>query len=143
YKGNNKTFFFTSYEGFRNRRGAVSDIRTVPTPEMLNGDFSKWVDASGKMIPIYNPFSLHDGIRDPFPNNQIDPKLFDPQAVKAISAFASGGGQVKPNNNAAPGTLAYVLNNYVTSTGSTVQPADKLSAKLDQYLGERDHLTFY
>ncbi len=111
---------------------------------MYNGDFHNWVDSSGKMIPIYNPFSLHDGVRDPFPNNQIDPRLFDPQSVKAISAFTSGpGGMVKPNNNAAPGTIGYILSNYVTSTGSTVQPADKFSAKVDQFITDRDHLTFY
>ncbi len=30
---------------------------TVPTPEMYNGDFSKWVTSAGALIPIYNPLS--------------------------------------------------------------------------------------
>jgi outer membrane receptor protein involved in Fe transport len=144
YNGRNKTFFFTSYEGFRNRNGAVSDRRTVPAAEMLDGEFHNWVDASGKLLQIYDPFSLHDGVRDPFAGNVIPKNRFDPQSVKAISAFSSGpGGQVKPDNGAAPGTVAYVLNNYVTTTGSKIQPADKFSVKLDQYVKEKDRISFY
>ncbi len=144
YNGRNRTFFFASYEGFRNRNGAVSDRRTVPTAEMLDGDFHNWVDASGKTLQVYDPFSLHDGVRDPFAGNVIPKNRFDPQSVKAMQAFASGpGGQVKPNINAAPGTVDYVLNNYVTTTGSRIQPADKFSIKLDQYVKEKDRLSFY
>ena len=76
YNGRDKTFFFFSYEAFRNRVGASSTFATVPTEEMYRGDFSKWVNATGAMIPIYDPFSLKTNaagqqIRDPFPNNQI------------------------------------------------------------------------
>ncbi len=39
YHGKDKTFFFFSYEGFRNRTGANGTAFTVPTPEMYNGDF--------------------------------------------------------------------------------------------------------
>ena len=55
YHGKDKTFFFFSYEGFRNRTGANGSHFTVPTPEMYNGDFSKWVTSAGALIPIYNP----------------------------------------------------------------------------------------
>ena len=47
YHGKDKTFFFFSYEGFRNRVGANGTAFTVPTPEMYTGDFSKWVTSSG------------------------------------------------------------------------------------------------
>ena len=41
YNGKNKTFFFASYEGFRNRVGAnTGSFFSVPTPEMYNGDLS-------------------------------------------------------------------------------------------------------
>lgn len=55
YHGKDKTFFFFSYEGFRNRNGATNVTQTVPTAEMYNGDFSKWVNAQGQVIPIYDP----------------------------------------------------------------------------------------
>ncbi|HZT39538.1 MAG TPA: TonB-dependent receptor [Bryobacteraceae bacterium] len=144
YNGRNKTFFFASYEGFRNRNGATSTRSTVPTPEMLDGDFHNWVDASGKMLQIYDPFSLHDGVRDPFVGNIIPKSRFDPQSVKAIQAFSSGpGGAIKPNNGASPGTVDYILNNYIINNGSLIQPADKFSVKMDQYIKEKDHITFY
>ena len=53
--GKDKSFFFFSYEGFRNRTGANGTNFTIPTPEMYNGDFSKWVTSAGVQIPIYNP----------------------------------------------------------------------------------------
>src|SRR5436190_2831799 len=75
YNGRNKTFFFVSYEGFRNRVGANSTILTVPTPEMYKGDFRNWVDPSNKQIPIYDPGTTRSQgsgfIRDVFPDNQI------------------------------------------------------------------------
>jgi hypothetical protein len=58
YDGRNKTFFFFSYEGFRNRVGSNDTILSVPTPEMYNGDFRNWVRDDGRtLIPIYNPLS--------------------------------------------------------------------------------------
>src|SRR5437660_7273409 len=44
YNGKNRTFFFTSYEGFRNRVGSTT-ITSVPTPEMYQGNFSNWVNS--------------------------------------------------------------------------------------------------
>ena len=81
YRGKEKTFFFFSYEGFRNRTGANGANFTVPTPEMYNGDFSKWVTSAGVQIPIYNPLSQTqnaDGsyTRVVFPGNVIPKSLF-------------------------------------------------------------------
>jgi outer membrane receptor protein involved in Fe transport len=144
YDGRNKSFFFFSYEAFRNRNGATSDRRTVPTPEMFDGDFHNWVDDSGKMIQLYDPFSLKDGVRTPFPGNIIPKSRFDPAAVQAMNAYAAGpGGQLKPNVNAAPGTVEYVRNNFFTSSGSVTQPQTKWSIKGDQYVKESDRLAFY
>lgn len=52
YNGRDKTFFFLSYEGFRNRVGANDVLRSVPTPEMYEGDFSNWVKAAGRQLII-------------------------------------------------------------------------------------------
>jgi hypothetical protein len=46
YNGENKTFFFTSLEYFRNRTGAPANFYTIPLAEMYNGDFSNWRDTS-------------------------------------------------------------------------------------------------
>ena len=75
YNGKNKTFFFASYEGFRNRVGAnTGSFSSVPTPEMYTGDFSNWVDANNKLYTIYDPNTqvLVNGTyqRNPFPQQQ-------------------------------------------------------------------------
>jgi hypothetical protein len=53
YNGHNKTFFYVSYEGFRNHTASSAFFRT-PTPAQLSGDFSN-LDSQG--IQLYNPFS--------------------------------------------------------------------------------------
>ncbi|MEO5953503.1 MAG: carboxypeptidase-like regulatory domain-containing protein, partial [Chloroflexia bacterium] len=55
YDGRNKTFFFASYEGFRNRVGSTDAFFSVPTPEMYTGDFQNLVDASNRRLTIYDP----------------------------------------------------------------------------------------
>jgi hypothetical protein len=106
YDGRNKTFFFVSYEGFRNRVGANDTILSVPTPEMYRGNFSNWVDQNNRLIPIYDPATTRanpngsGSIRDAFPNNQIPASMFSSTA----SAIAKYAESVQPNRGFAPGT---------------------------------------
>src|SRR5207302_1990919 len=87
YNGRDKTFFFVSYEGFRNRVGANNTILSVPTPEMYKGDFQNWVDQNNKPIVIYDPNTTRQNasgtgfIRDPFPNNMISADRFSATAA--------------------------------------------------------------
>ncbi|HEX4748711.1 MAG TPA: carboxypeptidase regulatory-like domain-containing protein [Bryobacteraceae bacterium] len=147
YHGRNKTFFFFSYEGFRNRNGATNATATVPTPEMYNGDFSKWVNAAGQMIPIYNPTtqvvsSNGTVTRAVFPNNQVPVSMFNSASVAALKVFQSSG-ILAPNNGATPGTLAYVNNNYIISNGTNVQPVNKWSIKGDHIFNEKQRISGY
>ena len=147
--GKNKTFFFASYEGFRNRVGAIASSATIPTPEMWDGDFRNWVNSAGQQIPIYDPTTQRTDAsgnvtRSPFPNNMVPKNLFDPLSVKAMSVFQEGVGVLKPNNGAAPGTVGYVSNNYLITSGSSVTPYNKFSVKGDHVFSEKDRLSgFY
>lgn len=148
YNGRNKTFFFFSYEAFRNREGATGTRQTVPTAEMYDGDFRNWVDATGKQIPIYDPttqvISPTGAVtRQPFANNVIPKSLFDPVVQQAISTFKSGGVTPLPNNGAAPGTVGYVQNNYIISSGSVVKPNTKISVKGDHVFSEKSRISGY
>jgi len=144
YNGRNRTFFFVSYEGFRNRLGANGNVLTVPTPEMYNGDFSKWVNSRGALIQIYDPRSTQASpaggfTRSPFPGNQIPVTAFSTVA-KQIIPFAKA---ITPNRpGLVPGTSGYISNNYVTNGGATESPTDKGSVKLDQNFGSNHHLGF-
>jgi len=148
YHGKDKTFFFFSYEGFRNRTGANGTAFTVPTPEMYNGDFSKWVTAAGVMIPIYNPLSQvtnADGsvTRTPFPNNQVPKTLFSPAFQKALGVFQSGAASIMPNNGATPGTAAYISNNFLETQGTQIYPVNKYSIKGDHVFNEKHRISGY
>ena len=53
----NKLFFFSSYEGYRNREGVLFR-RTVPTAAMKAGDFSDYRNlTTGAVVPIYDPWT--------------------------------------------------------------------------------------
>jgi hypothetical protein len=145
YDGRNKTFFFASGEYFRDRVGAASQRFSVPTPEMFNGDFSKWVDANNNLITIYDPSTTKPNpngsgfVRDAFVGNQI------PQA--RFSAVAKGIADVAkpvltPNNAGAPGTSGYVRNNYINNVGTTVNPWEKFSIKADHHFNSNIRVNY-
>jgi hypothetical protein len=93
YNGRDRTFFFFSYEGFRNRVGSNDVIRTVPTAEMYNGDFSNWVNQNNQRLLIYDPGTTAPNpsgsgfVRQPFQNNQIPTARFSAFA-RQWAAFA-------------------------------------------------------
>src|SRR5204863_785262 len=63
-------------------------LNTVPTTEMLNGDFS-FKDAAGGGLPIYDPFSTRQVgntfVRDPLVGNIVPKSRFDPIAAKFLA----------------------------------------------------------
>src|SRR5882724_3240045 len=67
YNGRNKTFFFADFDQFYLRGGQLTGLNTIPTANMLQGDFSQWTG------PVYDPRSTvvnSDGTvsRTAFPN---------------------------------------------------------------------------
>ena len=76
YNGHNKTFFLGSFDIFNKNQGLTS-FNTVPTVAEKQGDFSGFVDTTGKQIPIYDPqtgqqFQCNGKL------NVICPSRFDP-----------------------------------------------------------------
>jgi hypothetical protein len=146
YDGINRTFFFFAYEGFVNRQASNALTLSVPTPEMYDGDFSNWVDASGRRITIYDPATTRPNpngtgfIRDPFPNNRIPIERFSTVA-KQYLALAKG--VVVPNRaGLVPGTLGYVSNNYLSPGGTTAEKTHKYSLKVDHTLSDRHRVSY-
>ncbi|MBM3813839.1 MAG: TonB-dependent receptor [Acidimicrobiia bacterium] len=145
YDGRNKSFFYLSYEGFRNRVGSNDVILTVPTPEMYEGDFSNWVNPGGNRLVIYDPNTTRPNpagtgfIRDPFANNRIPTGRFSPFARQ----WAGFGQPVKPNRGGTPGTIDYIRNNYIATGGSVLSPQNKYSLKVDHLLTNDHRLAFF
>ena len=83
----NKTFFLVGWQRHHERSGNNQDI-DVPSPAMLNGDFS-FPQSSAPADRIYDPASLvqlpnGSYSRTQFPNNMIPRSRFDPVAVKFL-----------------------------------------------------------
>jgi hypothetical protein len=70
-----RTFFFGDYEGMRYRTQTARQ-ETVPTLAMRNGDLS-----------AATTVQLHDLQNNDFPNNQIDPSLWDPRAALILQFY--------------------------------------------------------
>jgi hypothetical protein len=135
YDGRNKTWFYLSYEGYRfPQTSGVSEL-TIPTTEMIDGDFSNWRLANGTLIPIYDPTTTRsDGqggfIRDPFPGNIIPANRLSPLSRRIASYFPD------PNR---PG----VLRNYVnTAPGPRKRIENAYLTKFDHAFGTKNRLAF-
>ncbi len=103
YNGKDKTFFLAGIARHAEIAGTSSARTTVPTADMLNGDFSFGGMTNPRPLPIYSPFSTRQNAagtweRDPFPGNIIPKSLFDP----AVQNFLAKGPFTAPNQAGIP-----------------------------------------
>ena len=126
YNGRDKTFFMFNYEGYR--EGVPQPLTlSVPTPEMLNGDFSKLVDGAGKPIIIYDPLTgtaANNYTRTPFPGNIIPANRINPIAKKILS--------YSPAPNSSDPLAGYSKNNLFVSPNIATDGFYNWVAKVDQ-----------
>src|ERR1051326_7463342 len=87
YDGRNRTFWFFSWEGTRYATYTTQRV-TVPTPAMLNGDFRGLVDAQGRQINIYDPYTTDPVTykREQFAYRGI-PNTIDPARMSPTAKF--------------------------------------------------------
>ena len=89
YNGRDKTFFFFNYEGFRQRQSSFSGLADLPPMSFRRGDFSNYRDASGKLIPVFDPTTRKIGpggtvTATQFPANIIPPGQINPVTAKIL-----------------------------------------------------------
>lgn len=113
YDGKRRTFFYGSYEGFRQTTSS-SHLYLVPTPAQLSGDFSTISSQ------IYNPYSAH---LDPNnPGSYInDPFMCDPTG-NALPTNPNGTQPAGIPCNMIPSSL---LNSTMVYYLKTLYPAPK------------------
>lgn len=133
YNGKNRTFFHFVYGGFRYRAGALNELATMPTSDMIRGDFSK-ATRSGRSLVVYDPASTRsDGAggftRDAFPNNAIPVTRFSSVSAKMLQF-------VPATSNANQ------LNNYQV-IGAASFNRDVYTGKLDHQFSERNRINFF
>lgn len=145
YRGGRNTYFSLSYEGVR-EGVSRSNLRTVATDGERVGDFSRSVDQSGVVLPVYDPKSTRANpaydpsqdvsetnlqyVRDAFPNNQIPTSRLDPVARKILDYY--------PKANTAVGP--FDRNNYFVVSPEE-NKANGMISKLDHIINERHRLT--
>ncbi len=115
-----KTHFFASWEELRQ---ASSDtvLSTVPTLAQRNGDFS------ASSIRVYDPFTLVNGVKQPFPGNVIPQDRIDPVARAAASFWPVPNRQGGANGS----------NNYGGNSQFSLNRAIVVG-KLDHSFNDRD-----
>ncbi len=148
----NRTFWFADYQGTRltSTGGAVQNLGTsafftIPTPEMINGNFSRLLtgkqigtDALGRPMmegAIYDPLTQRtvNGqlVRDPFEGNIIPAARQDPAAKKIMQLF--------PAPNAAFPANGFPLNNYFITTKGR-QTVDQFDIRIDHRISDKDSI---
>jgi hypothetical protein len=120
YRGNNRTFYFLSWESTRIRRGSTAQL-AVPTAEQRNGDFSRLGFRGNQQI--FDPSTTRsvNGViaRDPFPGNAIPADRLTAFGSMIMSYFPL------PSSNVSSG------NNYATGLNAL--------SDADQFMGRVDH----
>lgn len=136
YDGRNRTFIFGSWESIR-QKDPEAILTTVPTLRERTGDFSQSFDASGRLLPIYDPLSTRPNpaspgrfLRDPFPGNIIPASQQDPVARKLMSYYG------EPNQ---PGAALTSVENFAWS-GSSPDAYDSLLLRGDHNFTDRQRI---
>lgn len=119
YDGKDKTFFFFNWERGRQVSAIAASIRTVPTAEFRNGDFSKLVDRNGKAIVLRDPLGV--GIV----NNVIPTSKLSPQ-IQTFLKFTP-----LPNRSG-------LTNNFINTPISALGKQDNYTARIDHNFSSRD-----
>ena len=138
YDGRNKTFFFFNIEHWQYSY-ANSIITSVPTAAQRNGDFSQLFNASGVLIPIYDPAStaVHPSgsgyVRTLFPGNVIPASLLDPVSKNLLSYL--------PQPNRTP-TNAFTQANNLIALAPAALHMNQYVIKLDHHFSEKDAASF-
>lgn len=145
YDGRDKTFFFFSWEQYRQQQGGVT-TSTVPTNAERGGDFSQFLgaglaDASGN--PIINPCTG---------TQIVAGQIFDPSTTQTINGVTCRspfpGNLLSPNSTVGKNILGFypapqtggIVNNYnfgftfpILDTTTTFRIDHNISAKSKAY----------
>jgi hypothetical protein len=151
YNGHDKTFFFFSFEQFRQTNFTTNAIAQVPTAAERDGNFAadsglaaavlgcNTVASVGQSIcadQIFDPSTRHTvngtPVTNPFPGNIIPASRFDPTALLIQNLFPM------PNNPAAGAFFNYNVPGYSDYRHTTIP-----SIKIDELLSSKLKLSGY
>jgi outer membrane receptor protein involved in Fe transport len=135
-----KSYFYFNYEGYRQTGGSNQPTLSIPSIRQRNGDFTDWRDASGNLIPIYDPLTIRPDGRGGFTKDQfmgcdgntpnvICPSRISPLARAWLQALPNPTGPGPLNNYLAPAIPDTILGN-----------SDYYMGRFDVQVGASDHI---
>ncbi len=156
YRGQDRSFFFATFEKTHQEEQTSTAFRTLPTREFQNGDFSRLfdpgytgdarsgtvlgTDALGRPVrfgTLYDPRSTRvvDGrvVRDPFPNNQVPRAVWDAVARNTLEQGLWDAPQLDRLFNNQP----------VLGTCCPVFDQKTFAMKLDQVINAKHRASFF
>jgi Carboxypeptidase regulatory-like domain len=136
YDGRNKAFFFFSYEKDLTVSGSPSGYSSVPTAAMRSGNFSQYTNASGAVVPIYDPSTTQivggSIVRTQFPGNIIPASEISPisqTVLKYVPLPTLAGNFNNINTVGNPGASPYV---WSIKGDYNITPNSRLSGLFSQ-----------
>jgi hypothetical protein len=154
YHGRDKTFFYSSFERYRERTGGLgAPSITMPLPEFLRGDFSRLLgpntgqkDTLGRDVPrgaIYDPTTfrqLEGGawIGDMYPGNKMPVSRFSQVSQRMNDILRK---YYTPTERDASGLIALVNNASAPASQQPQFDYYMFSTKMDQILSDRQRLS--
>jgi Carboxypeptidase regulatory-like domain len=152
YKGRDKTFFFFSFEQFRQSQGSTS-FTTIPTAAQQKGDFSAQLGGTVMVQDPNNPNNKIPLINQCDGSNVLQGQIFDPTTTKTVNGqtcrTAFPGNKITNINSIAQNILALLpAPNSTNASGnftfSSTNPVldTAISGRLDESLSDKNKLFF-
>jgi len=158
YDGRDKTFFFFTWEQYRNHIGLVNDLQTLPTTAERGGDFSALLGpgvttGGSNPQPVINPCTgdqvLQGQIFDPSTTTQVGGQTcrfpfagnkitnLSPVAQKVLTYLPATNRAGLPANG-VPG----LQQNYLNPAGTTPDIVTQTSFRIDEDLTNKNKFFF-
>ena len=132
YNGKDRTFFWTTFEGYR-MESFLSETFTVPTERERVGDFSQTPG-----LIVKDPLT-----GQPFAGNVIPTNRFDPVGAKLVTYFPKANGTGFLNNYSATSTLKDRADQQTLKIDHSLTEAWKLSGFYAHYGSREPEADYY
>jgi len=138
-----KTYGFFNYTGFTLRGGVTAPTVSIPSLKERAGDFTDWRDATGNLIPVYDPATTR---RDPATGNFIrdqfmgcdgrTPNVICSSDPRLQNSLAKQWFRYLPNPTNSDPLLNYLL--PVPLSGSVNGDTKLWDMRVDHLIGDND-----
>jgi hypothetical protein len=161
YDGHDKTFFFFSWEQYRNNPGLVNDLETLPTSDERGGNFTGLLGPGivdpNTHLPVINPCTGNQVLqgeifdpattqvvggqtcRMPFTTDNVIPTARLSAVAQKVLGYLPGTNRAGlSGNNGVPG----LSQNYLNPAGTTPDIITQTSFRIDENLTNKNKMFF-